>query len=69
MKRAILHRLRRARTWALRWLVSWLMLTGLVPTRLHLTFLHWLREDMDPLHPKLGDVLREIAELEDSHAA
>jgi hypothetical protein len=66
MKRpSLMDRARRARTWALRIIVSWLMLTGLVPPRLHLEFLHWLREDLHPLHPGVPTVLREIAEAEE----
>lgn len=66
MRRAVFRRLKRARTWALRLLISTLMLTGCMPPSARLEFLRWLREDMHPLHPGMPTVLREIAEAEDS---
>jgi hypothetical protein len=56
--------MKRARTWLLRVVISWLMLTGFLPAPLLLEWLRWLRECMDPTHPGLPTVLREIAEVE-----
>lgn len=69
MKHPALLRLRRARTWAVRVLVSFLMLTHFLPPSLQLEFLRWLHEDMDPQHPDLAKLLVELSELEERYAA
>jgi hypothetical protein len=51
----------RARTWALRVLVSWLMLTGFLPRPLLLVWLEWLHECLPPHHPAMDLVLVELA--------
>jgi hypothetical protein len=55
----------RARTWLLRVLVSFLMLTGFLPPPLLLVWLEWLRECMKPDHPGMPTVVHEIAEVQE----
>lgn len=55
----------RARTWAMRVLVSWLMLTGWMPRGCVLVYLEWLRECLSPQHPAMDLVLVEIATVRD----
>lgn len=60
---------RRLWTWALRLVISALMLTGFLPAPLLLEWLRWLRESMHPQHPGLQTVLAEIAAVEDRRRA
>lgn len=64
MKR-VLAFLSRCRTWCLRVLISWLMLTGFLPRPLLLVWLEWLHECMCPQHPAMGQVLLEIAAVKE----
>lgn len=49
------------RTWFLRVLVSWLMLTGFLPRPLLVVWLEWLHECLHPQHPGMDLVLAELA--------
>ena len=57
------------RRWAVRVCIAFLRAFGLLPPRMHLAWLLWLRDDMGPVHPHLPTVLTEIAELEARLAA
>lgn len=57
--------LRSLKTWFLRVLVSWLMLTGWLPRPLRLEYLRWLRSEMHPQHPGMDLVLAELATVKE----
>lgn len=56
--------LRWIRRWAVRVCIACLRTVGLLPPRMHLVWLLWMRDDMGASHPHLPTVLIEIAELE-----
>lgn len=54
-----------ARTWFLRVLASWVMLTGFLPRPLLLVWLEWLHECLSPQHPAMDLILVEIATVKE----
>lgn len=55
----------RTKVWAVRLVIPWMALIGFVPPPMHLAFLLWLREEMDPRDPRMKEIVVEIAQLEE----